>query len=77
MENWMMYLLLAVVVVALLCNTESEENFCAGYNGCHKQSHCNCPCDHTCPFRNDCPYCKNCVYRQVPRRNCKSCRYVW
>lgn len=66
MENWMIYLLIALVVMFFLCSFGSE-----GYNNT-----CNCPCSHKCPYAKNCPYCQNCPYRKAPRRKCGSCRYI-
>ncbi len=74
MENWILYLVVALVVVMFLCNR--EEGMCSGYAGCSRQKTCNCPCSHKCPFKRNCSNCQNCPYRQVARRNCPSCRYV-
>lgn len=69
-QNWIIYLLVAVVAVTLLCSNKTSENF----RGCPNNRK-GCPCDRKCPFANNCPHCRNCPYRQSKRRNCPSCLY--
>ncbi len=59
-QIWIVYIVVAIVIVFLLCSFGKEE----GFRGCK-----NCPCNHKCPFASDCPY------RQAKRRNCPSCQY--
>ncbi len=64
-QNMIVYLILAVIVGFLLCQTsEKKEDFCA-----------KCPCQHTCPYKQNCPHCRNCPFRQAQRRDCPSCLY--
>lgn len=75
MEDWMMYLVVAIIIVILLCKKGESMN--VGYYGWTKPTFCNCPCNHKCPFKNKCPYCQNCPYRRTALRKCPSCNYVW
>lgn len=45
MENWMLYLLVAVIIAFFMCNKEESENFYWGwpYRAGHRCRHGYCP----------------------------------